>query len=301
MTAGRLGTARARAEAHAAPKPRTPSGWEVVQVEQLRWALDRGSFELFAQPIVELSTDKIVQHELLIRMIDGRGELLAPGEFIPTAERFGMISELDHWVIEQAAEIAGRGHHVQVNISGGTLADPDLGAFVEHALAKAGADVRIVFEVTETALIGNVGIASRFFKRVRALGCGVALDDFGTGFGGFRYLKQFTVDYLKIDREFITDFVSTPASAKVVHSIVSLADEFSLETVAEGVEDCATLEQVRACGVDYAQGFLYSKPRPATEVLRGVIAYDGGEDPDDQWPSDVSGVGSVAPPDIGRS
>lgn len=252
--------------------------WDALELGRLRGALKEDGLVLFAQPVVELGTGAIVQNELLVRLAGETGDLLAPGEFMPTAERFGLVSEIDRWVIKQAVMYAAQGHFVELNLSGGTLADPDLGPFVERELEAGGASATatsIVFEVTETALIGNVGLAVRFFDRVRSLGCGVAIDDFGSGYGGFRYLKNFSVDYLKIDREFVSDLLTDPASEKVVRAVVQLADEFQLVTVAEGVESRDVSNRLLSLGVDLAQGFYFARPGPASEVLRAGAGRTG--------------------------
>jgi len=229
-------------------------------------ALDR--FELFAQPIFEIATGRLAQHELLLRMMGDREALIKPNDFLPTAERFGLIAEIDRWVVVRAAQYAAQGHRVNVNVAAGALADPDFGAHVERELAAAGAEPWMIgFEVTETALVTNEGLAAMFIERVRSLGCSVALDDFGAGYAGFHYYKRFRVDCLKIDREYIKDLAFDAASEHVVKAVVQLADGFGLQTVAEGVEDAATLERVGALGVSHAQGFHLGRPRSALSAL----------------------------------
>lgn len=241
---------------------------DLLWLGRLRRALTEDLFVLHAQPIVDLATATVVQHELLIRMIGDDGALIAPYEFLPTAERYGLIPDVDRWVLHAAAALVAKGHAVQINISAGTLSDPDIGACAERELVDAGAPAsRLAFEITETALIGNEALAAGFVDRVRSLGCRVALDDFGTGYAGFHYLKSFRVDCLKIDREFIADLLTDPTSRQVVKAVVQLAAGFGLQTVAEGVEDGATLDELRALDVGYAQGFYFGRPAPALEVL----------------------------------
>jgi EAL domain-containing protein (putative c-di-GMP-specific phosphodiesterase class I) len=236
----------------------------------MRRALAEDRFTLFAQPIIDLRDDRNVQFELLLRMVGERGGLVAPGLFLPVAERHGLIPEIDRWVLGEAAFFAAAGHSVQVNVSAASLADPGMADHVEWSLAAAGAPAsRLVLEITETAAMADEHLAASFVKRVRALGCRVALDDFGTGFGSLRYLKRFRVDMLKIDREFVTDLLQDPASEHVVRAVVQLATNFGVETVGEGVEDAATLARLRALGVDRAQGFHLASPAPALDVLAG--------------------------------
>ena len=134
------------------------------------------------------------------------GSLVPPGDFLPIAEKYGAIREIDRWVIAQGAAYAARGIDVEINISAASIGDPELIAVIERELARTGADPsRLVFEITETALIEQTEVAVGLAETLRALGCRFALDDFGTGYGGFHYLKHLPMDFLKIDREFVRD------------------------------------------------------------------------------------------------
>ena len=237
------------------------------RLNQIREALDQHRFTLHAQPIVDVATGETVQHELLIRMLDEDGALVPPGQFLPVAEEYGLIREIDRWVIGQAARIAADGHPVEINISARSLDDPDLAMVVERELQAAGADpANVVIEITETALMCDDDLGQSFIDAVSALGCGVALDDFGTGYGGFSYVKRLPVDSLKIDNEFVRDLPSSPASQHVVRAIVQLAKDFGHHTVAEGVEDDETLDLLRELGVEYAQGYGLGRPVPIAET-----------------------------------
>lgn len=263
----RAGTARRRAEQGAVARGIDHVAW----IARINDALAQELFVLHAQPILELSSDRVVRHELLIRMRDtgaaGAG-LIAPDRFLPTAEAFGLIERIDRWVIDQASELAASGVPVGLNVSARSIGDPRLVDHVESAILRTGADpCRMAFEITETALIGNDTSACAFGRRMRGLGCTIALDDFGTGYGGFTYLKQMQVDALKINAEFVTDIARSPASRTVVRAIVGLARGFGLTTVAEGVEDEQTLETVRGLGVEHAQGHHISNPMPLPRVL----------------------------------
>jgi PAS domain S-box-containing protein len=239
-----------------------------AQVRELREALEEDRFELFAQPIVELRTGAIVSHELLLRMHDRNGTIHRPGSFLPAAERYGLIGELDRWVIRQAAQLAGDGHRVELNLSATSLGDPALFDYFASAISEYGAEpARIVVEITETAIMHDEAIARMFIERVGALGCELALDDFGTGFCGFGYLKSLSVHYLKIDVEFVRDLRTNQASRHVVQAIVGLAKAFGYRTVAEGVEDGPTLEMVQTMGVDLAQGYVIGRPLPFAGAL----------------------------------
>jgi PAS domain S-box-containing protein len=243
---------------------------EIGWIGRLRDAMDENRLDLAAQPIVSLASGEVAHHELLVRMRDRDGELVLPGEFLPAAERFGLIGELDRWVVAQASSLAAKKHRVNLNLSARSLGDLELAAYVERMLREDGADPTLVtFEITETALTEHPQEASAFATQVASLGCKFALDDFGTGYGAFTYLKLLPISYLKIDREFVHDVAESTASRHVVEAMVSLASGFGQETVAEGVEDESTLSVLRELGVDYAQGYHIASPAPIAEVLRG--------------------------------
>jgi PAS domain S-box-containing protein len=230
-------------------------------VGRTRDAIDEDRLVLYAQPIVPLVHDYPASQELLLRMIGPDGRIIAPGQFLPAAERYGLIGEIDRWVLRQAIQWAGRGKHVEANLSAESITDRELLLLIEEELRSTGADPsKIVFELTETALMHDVEAAETFAHRLVALGCGLALDDFGTGFGSFTYLKRLPVRILKIDIEFVRDLPSNPANQNLVKAIVSLAHGFGQQTIAEGVEDEETLTLLRDYGVDFAQGFHLGRP-----------------------------------------
>lgn len=232
-------------------------------VGRIREALDDGRFVLFAQPIVPLLEGE-PSEELLVRMIGRGGEIILPGAFLPIAERFGMITEIDQWVIRRAISLAAPGRRVQVNVSSESILRIDLLSVIEQQLRDFNADPSLfVFELTETALLRDLEAGRRFATGLVELGCAVALDDFGTGFGSFTYLKKLPVHYLKIDIDFVRDLSNSVQNQHVVKAIVSLARGFGQRTIAEGVEDAATMALLREYGVDYAQGFFIGKPAPA--------------------------------------
>jgi PAS domain S-box-containing protein len=240
---------------------------EISWIGEIRRAFEEDRFELHAQPIIDLATGDTVQRELLIRMRGSDGELIAPAAFLPAAEKHGAIRDIDRWVIARGADIAARGIDVEINISAASIDDPGLIADIEHELERTGADpARLVFEITETALVEKTEVAVALAERLRMLGCRFALDDFGSGYGGFHYLKHLPMDFLKIEREFIRDALTNDADQHVIHAIVGLAHGFGLQTIAEGVEDQATLELLRDFGVDHAQGFHLGRPAPLPEA-----------------------------------
>ncbi len=234
---------------------------EIAGLGEIRRAFEEDRFELHVQPIVDLASGEIVQRELLIRMRGTDGALIPPGAFLPAAEKHGAIRDIDRWVIARGADIAATGIDVEINISAASIGDPGLIADIEHELERTGADPsRLVFEITETALIEKTKVAVALAEHLRELGCRFALDDFGSGYGGFHYLKHLPMDFLKIDREFIRDARTEEADRHVISAIVGLAKGFGLQTIAEGVEDQETREMLRDFGVDHVQSFHVGRP-----------------------------------------
>ncbi len=247
----------------------------LATINRVEEALANERFVLHAQPIVELADGRTVQHELLLRMLDPSGRLIAPGEFLPVAEQYAMIGEIDWWVIKQATRLAGAGAPVQANLSARSVGDPDVLEHIERCIEQHEAPPeRLVFEITETAIVEDEAAARAFVERLHALGCRIALDDFGTGYGSLTYLKQLPVDYLKLDIEFVRDLVNNEASRHVVQAVVSLARDFHVRTVGEGVEDAETLALLRELGVDLAQGYHIARPAPFGRLPGDGLAPD---------------------------
>jgi PAS domain S-box-containing protein len=237
--------------------------------ERIHSALAQGRFVLHSQPIVDLASMQVEQSELLLRMLKVRGgeEMEWPRDFLPAAERFDLIQVIDAWVITRAVELAAAGHRVEVNLSAKTIADPTQVDRIEREVIDSGALPRnLIFEITETAVAENLGPARTFAQRLRKLGCAFALDDFGVGHGTFTYLRHLPVDYLKIDIQFVRDLLSDEEDRQVVRAIVGVAKQFGIKTIAEGVEDEATLDELRRMGVDYAQGYWIGRPQPLLQL-----------------------------------
>jgi len=247
---------------------------KLLWIGRIREALEEDRFMLYAQPIIDLGSGAIVQRELLLRLREPDGNVVGPGAYLDIAEQYGLIGEIDRWVIRRGVEIAATGLPVEINISGCSIGDPDLLAHIERCLQDSGADpTSLVFEITETALVQDEAAARVFATHLRQLGCKLALDDFGTGYGGFTHLKQLPMDYLKVDIEFVRDLASDPASRHVVEAVVALSRAFGLRTVAEGVEDEPTLGLLRELGVDFAQGYHIARPAPldtSSQATNGV-------------------------------
>jgi PAS domain S-box-containing protein len=237
-------------------------------VGRIRDALAEDRFRVYAQPIVDLKSGETREHELLIRMLGQDGSIILPGEFLPAAEEYLVMRDIDDWMVAQAAHLAAEGHAVSVNLSAQSVVAEDMFDQIRAELDRAGADPRLVsIEITETAFLADKRAARRFLEQLEALGCSVALDDFGTGYGGFSHLKRLPVDCLKIDQEFVQDLATDGASHRVVEAIVSLAKGFGQFTIAEGAEDEATRQELRKLDVDCVQGFVVAKPRPVDEVF----------------------------------
>ncbi|MDQ3161419.1 MAG: EAL domain-containing protein, partial [Actinomycetota bacterium] len=246
----------------------------VTWAERIRGALANDGFVLYQQPILDLKLGQVTRHELLLRMVGPDGEHIAPATFLYIAERFGLSGDIDSWVVRQAValiagqERLGRRLQLEVNLSGLSLTSPEVLATIKEELAQSAIDPAcLTFEITETAAIVNIQKARSFAERIAQLGCGFALDDFGAGFGSFYYLKHLPFDVLKIDGEFVRNLTESVKDKLVVQSLARIATELGKKTVAEFVEDDATLELVRSYGVDFAQGFGIGRPQPVSEWL----------------------------------
>jgi EAL domain-containing protein (putative c-di-GMP-specific phosphodiesterase class I) len=238
---------------------------------RLRRALRDGLFVLHYQPIAALDSGTATHSEALVRLADEPdGRLLAPGLFLPAAERYGLVREIDRLVVGRVAallggELAARDARIAINLSGLSVVDDGMLAHIEQQLARHRVDPRrLIIEITETAAISDMRRARSFCAGARALGCAIALDDFGVGFGSFYYAKRLPFDYLKIDGDFVRSLPSSPHDQVMVRAIVDVARGMGRQTIAEFVGDEPTLELVRELGVDYAQGFQIGRPEPLT-------------------------------------
>jgi EAL domain-containing protein (putative c-di-GMP-specific phosphodiesterase class I) len=225
---------------------------------------------LHYQPIVSLRDGTVSHYEALVRLADDPGgQLVAPGRFLPAAERYGLIREIDRMVLAQtvallAGEHGEHGVRVAINCSSLSITDGGMLAEIERQLASGRVDpAQLVIEVTETAAISDMARARAFCAGVQELGCAVALDDFGAGFGSFQYLKHLPFQYLKIDGDFIRELPASPQDQLVVRALVELARGMGKQTIAEYVGCAATVALLREIGVDYAQGFEVGRPHPA--------------------------------------
>lgn len=250
---------------------------EMQWVPRLNQAMDERLFVMLAQPIVPVGQGRERDHawyELLLRLKEN-GELVAPGAFLPAAERYGLAPRLDRMVVENAlAWLAAHDRRsapirLSVNLSGASLGDEGFRDFLTSTLGSGGFDGRdLCFEITETAAISNLNEAVATMEAIREYGCRVALDDFGSGLSSFAYLKNLPVDYLKIDGVFVRDVINDPVDRAIVMSIQEVSRVMGKKTIAEFVESRAIFEALKELGVDYAQGYWTGEPVPIESVDR---------------------------------
>ena len=253
---------------------------EMEWANRLRWVIDEGRLLLDYQE-VRLLQDHPPRHgasgreqpegphiELLIRLRDEDGRVVLPGAFLPAAERYGLMSLIDRWVVGQAItnfdrlHVSGRAPgRCSLNLAASTLEDEGLADYVLELIEQHGvAPARLCFEITETEAVRNLARAVRFIERLRSVGCQVALDDFGAGMSSFGYLKNLPVDVIKIDGSFIRDLDTDPMSRSVINAITDIGHQRGLDVVAEWVANDACAKALRELGVDYGQGFGLHSP-----------------------------------------
>ena len=233
--------------------------------DRIHQALEDNLLRLHFQGVFATDTRKLQHLEALIRMVDTQGKIIMPGQFIPVAEKTGKILDLDRWVIRQSINVLASNSNVPplaVNISGRSFNDPSLPQFIAAELARREvAPQRLLVELTETSAVSDLTDAQRFIAALKKTGCKVCLDDFGAGFSSFTYLKHLNVDTLKIDGEFVRNLTRERENLVFVKSIVDVARALGKSTVAECVEDEATLRSLEAFGVQAAQGYYFERPR----------------------------------------
>lgn len=247
-------------------------GW----VPRIQRALEESLFELYVQAIVDLKNNQQRPNhfEILIRLHED-GTCIPPGAFLPAAERYNLSTKIDKWVIEKAfSTINSYADQIEVNdvfninLSAPSLIEKGFVTFIKEQFKQYNINPsNICFEITETSAIANLSSAQGFIKTLHNMGCEFALDDFGSGLSSFGYLKNLPVDYLKIDGLFIKDILDDPIDAAMVRSINEIGQIMGKKTVAEWVENEAIADILKKIGVDYAQGYHYSKPQPFTKTL----------------------------------
>lgn len=253
---------------------------------RLRDAVRKNRLSLVLQPKCRLADRRIVGAEALVRWEDAQLGAVPPAEFIPLAERLGLVGEITDWVLQRSlAEIADcpdPAISVAVNFSALDFYHPDFVARLQNALALAAAPPdRLVIELTESAAVQDVPLVNERLQALRALGVGVSLDDFGTGYTALAYLRHFAVDALKIDIAFVRDLPESQSAVSVAQAVVALARGLGLETIAEGVETEAQAATLNTLGVDVGQGFLFGRPLPPSEFHR--LVRQQVESPQPSW------------------
>lgn len=222
---------------------------------------------LYFQPILDIKLNQISHHEVLLRLKQENGEIIPPGSFILEAEQSSLINAIDYYVLDRAIGYLSKTEDasckIAINLSGKTMNDERLVPRITELLSSYGvAPERVIFEVTETAAVADILVASRIMRQINAVGCQFALDDFGIGFSSFYYLKQLPVEYIKIDGAFIHNILDNLEDQLFVKAITTVISGLGKKTVAEYVEDEESLQLVKEYGVDYAQGYHIGKPAP---------------------------------------
>jgi diguanylate cyclase (GGDEF)-like protein/PAS domain S-box-containing protein len=248
---------------------------EVLQAAELKSALHDGRFHLHCQPIVALAADRDqpLYYEILLRLRDHKQTVQPPSAFIPTAERYGLMANIDRWVIHTSCTYYaesfgdGAGPGISINLSGNSLDDDSLVNYVLQELADGQVPPeRVCFEITETAAISNLAHAAHLITTLKDSGCRFALDDFGRGLSSLTYLKRLPVDYIKIDGSFIRDMVDDAVDCAMVEAVNKLSHRMGIETIAEYVESASVVAALRDLGVDYGQGFAIGTPTPLENI-----------------------------------
>jgi diguanylate cyclase (GGDEF)-like protein len=250
---------------------------DIQIVGYVRNAIENNRLALVAQPLTALKPGRVPDYsEVLVRIVDDAGQHVPPGDFMSAAERYQLMEELDRWVVattlrllaEHGPHLVGRSARFAINLSGQSLGSETFLPFVEAAVKASGVPADIIaFEITESVAVARMQQAQAFMHAMRNLGCHFSLDDFGTGLSSFAYLKLFPVDTLKIDGSFVRDVTTNVVSQSVVAAIAEVARVMQLETVAEFVQDQASLDLLRKLNISYAQGFFVG----ATELLSDKI------------------------------
>lgn len=247
-------------------------GW----VNKLREAIDNDLFALRFQPIVEIETGIITHHEVLLRLIGENGKTISPDAFLPAAVRFGLMAEIDTWVVKNALRVLSEYRETRpdirfsLNLSANAFEADDLTGFIQTYLERYDIPPNaVIFEITESLAVRHLSYVECQIASLRKLGCELALDDFGTGYSSFGYLQRLEVDYIKIDGCFVRDLVDNPVDQKMIRLIAEIGQEAGMKTIAEYVQSGPTLALLADLGIDYAQGYFIGRPTavPTTKSM----------------------------------
>jgi len=249
---------------------------EIGLIGSVREALRQRRIVVFAQPITPLINHSLpVTYELLVRIIDCKGNLVEASDFMPAATRYQILPEIDRAVCERAFEqLSKTGDtplRVSINLSGPTLSDPEFLEWLVSAMAKYNIDgSRLAFEITEAAAAANLTQVQQFIRRMTSHGVRFALDDFGTGVSSLAYLKNLEINTIKLDGSYVRDVLTNTRSQALVRAIVQLADAMGITTVAEFVESNGVRDRLAALGIQFGQGFALGRPGPLDDVIAAV-------------------------------
>jgi Amt family ammonium transporter len=255
-------------------------------IQAIRKALTDDRLALFYQPIFQIEERSVMMThcEILLRIRSENGEMYSPARFIPIAEKYNIMTEIDQWVftnvIDWLAEHQGKQviPRLLVNLSGLSFTDEDFSRFIVERLSRGDVDPsHIAFEISESAAVRNFEKVSVFIERIRALGCELALDDFGSGFSSFAYLKKLSFDYLKIDGSLVRNIASNTVDHDMVAAINQIGHTVGAKTIAEFVEDDAALNCLREMKVDFAQGYGLRMPTPLTQLAEELQSLAGAD------------------------
>jgi len=251
---------------------------EAEWIDRITHALQNNRFTLFKQTILPLMKDESHRHyEILIRMLDDQDNIVPPLDFLSVAEQYNLMPAIDRWVVEttlnaQRAGEFGKGpkmHMCSINLSGQSLSEAGFKEFLLEQLGRHGVTPeKICFEITESAVVECLQAAEQLIQEIKKIGCLFSLDDFGTGLSSFSYLKNLSVDFLKIDGSFVKDITTDPIDCAMVDSINHIGHVMGLQTIAEYAADKKIIQVLRTLRIDYAQGFGISKPEPLEFCLK---------------------------------
>ena len=235
---------------------------------RIKSAIENQNFVLACQPIVSTADGEISNFEVLVRMLDEQSNIIMPGGFLPAAERFGLIVDIDKWVIINAINTLAKQRIKKnnlcyaINLSAQTLTHPGICELIENQLAEVKLDPgALTFEITETAAISDMNAAETLLSNLRSMGCKTALDDFGTGLSSFAYLKDLPVDVVKIDGRFVKNIADNNLDLAMVKAMNDIVHAMGKKTVAEFVESKRCFEILKSYGIDYGQGYYLGRPK----------------------------------------
>jgi EAL domain-containing protein (putative c-di-GMP-specific phosphodiesterase class I) len=261
-----------------------------LQLESdLQQAVEQKQFCVYYQPIIALETGRLSGFEALVRWNHPRRGIISPADFIPVAEETGLIVPLGRWVLEEScAKIrywqqkspSHRALSLSVNLSGRQVSQPDLVEQIKQALHDSKLSPHCLkLEITESVVMENAEAATIMFKQLRTLGVQLSIDDFGTGYSSLSYLHKFPLNYLKIDRSFVSRMATADDNSEIVRTIATLAHNLGMEVIAEGIETEEQHQQLKALGCEYGQGYLFSRPvddRGAEHLLAKDVEREAG-------------------------